>query len=229
MKIIIFSLLIIFNLKAGIFTQYKEVKQINIISSFKKNISDANEVIKRGNYKHFIKYKNGIESTINNVNKIDISLEEKNELKKDLQAYAKIINKMYKKLHQKAPRFNQHYKSSIKELKNFNKKLSSIGYRPLLNTWYKLSKTKAKFIKHPSEKLEKKFYEQWRFMVINLTELYLDEDIEDPMMKYLENYKAYFSEVSMAYKSVSYENIKKIKPLCYKIKAKMEFLSPFQL
>ena len=229
MKLILITMLIILNLDANIFESYKETKKIKIINSFKKDVSNANKIIKKGDYTLFRKYKNGIESTIEHVQKLDITLDEKKELKKDLQTYASIINDIYKKMHQKAPEFNKHYKNSIRELENFNKKLSSIGYRPLLKTWHKLSKIKARFIKKPSKKLEKKFNENYNLITNYITELYLDEEIEEPMFSYLKNYKIHFDEINIAYKSVEYENIKKIKPLSYRIKAKMEFLSPIEL
>ncbi|MCW8837953.1 MAG: hypothetical protein OQJ77_04325 [Thiovulaceae bacterium] len=227
MKSVILTLLIVFNLDASIFSQEQIAKKVNIKSSFRENVSDANAVIKRGDYTRYVNYQNGIRSTIKHIDKLDINQNEKIEIKNDLEKYAKIINQIYKKLQVEAPMFNHHYKESISGLKSFNKKLSSIGYRPILKAWYELSKTKARFIKKPSEKLEKKFYEKWRLIMINITELYLDEEIEAPLFAYLENYKAYFNEISLAYKSAQYENIKSLKPLCYKIKAKLEFITPF--
>ncbi|QFR50368.1 hypothetical protein FJR48_11780 [Sulfurimonas lithotrophica] len=226
MKSMILTLLIVFNLDASIFSQEEKPKKINIKNSFRENISDANAVIKRGDYTRYTNYQSGIKSTISHIDKLDISSKEKIEIKNYLQKYSSIINKIYKKLQLEAPKFNHHYKESINGLKNFNKKLAGIGYRPILNAWYELSKTKARFIKKPSEKLEKKFHEKWRLIMINITELYLDEEIEAPLFAYLENYKAYFNEISLAYKSAQYENIKSLKPLCYKIKAKLEFITP---
>lgn len=132
-------------------------------------------------------------------------------------------------MHLDAPEFNKHYKKSVKGLKKFNDKLSSIGYRPLLTLWYELSKTKAKFIKKPSYKLQKKFNKNYNLIIISITELYLDEEIEEPLFRYLENYKTHFNEVSLAYESIGYKNISILRPLSYKIKAKMEFLSPIKL
>jgi len=226
MKILISSILIVASLDAGIFDYTQKTKEVKIINSFRETISDANDVIKRGNYNRYNEYKDGIKSTIDHVQRLNISKEEKAELEQDLKEYADIINTMYKKLHKKAPNFKDHYDSSIGELKNFNKKLISIGYRPLLSTWYELSKIKARFIKRPSEKLEKKFNEHYDLIVNYITELYLDEEIEEPLFAYLKNYRAYFDDINMAYKSVDYENIKKIKPLSYRIKAKMEFMNP---
>lgn len=229
MKTIIFSLLIILNLQAQTTNANQDPNQINIINSFKKNISAANAVVKRGNYHRYDEYKNGIESTIKNVQNLKISQKEKLELQQDLQTYANIINNMYKKLHTKAPKFKEHYKNSTYNQYFFNKKVASIGYRPIVRAWYELKKITSRYIKRPNKQLEKKFYEKLDLIVKNITELYLDEEIEEPLFAYLQNYKMYFDEISIAYKSVEYENIKKIKPLCYKIKAKMEFISPVEL
>ncbi len=224
MKIIILSLLIIFSLKAD--TLNNKSKQIDIIDDFTKNVKAANAVVKRGNYHRYDEYKNGIESTIENIHKLDISKKEKLELKKDLKTYANLINDLYKKLYANAPKFKEHYNSSTYNQYVFQKKILSIGYRPIVKAWYELSKTKSIYIKRPSEELERKFHEKLKFIISNITELYLDEEIEEPLFAYLQNYKMYFNEVSIAYKSVEYINIKKIKPLSYKIKSKLEFLNP---
>jgi len=216
MKTIVFFLVVMFNLNAG--------THVKIVNKFNKNISVANAVIKKGYYDKYQEYKNGIESTISHVHKLDISQKEKLELKKDIQTYASIINNIYTKLYEKAPRFKEHYKNSTYNKYSFNKKISSIGYRPIIRAWYELSKIKSIYIKRPSEKLEKRFYKKLQFMITNITELYLDEEIEEPLFAYLDNYKMYFDEVKIGYMSVDYENIKKLKPLCYKIKAKLEFL-----
>ncbi|WP_373071854.1 hypothetical protein [Sulfurimonas sp.] len=222
MKVLIFLLLTIFTLNA-------DTKQNTMLDSFKQNISAANAVVKRGNYHRYDEYRNGIESTIDHVQKLDISQKEKQALQEDLQTYAKIINGLYKKLHTKAPNFKKHYKNSAYNQYSFDKKISSIGYRPIIRAWYRLNKIKNRYVKKPDEELEKNFYKNWKIIVDNITELYLDEEIEEPLFAYLDEYKMYFDEISIAYKSVEYENIKRLKPLSYKIKAKMEFLNPIKL
>jgi hypothetical protein len=229
MKIAVVTMLLMITLSASMFKEYPKTEVLNIKNKFVENVSDANAVIKRGNFERYSKYENGIQNTIKHVDKLDISQEEKVVLKNDLKKYAEIINKLYKKLHSEAPEFHKHYKSSVNGLKKFNEKLSSIGYRPLLNLWYELSKTKSKFIRRPSQKLQKEFYKNYKLMLISISELYLDEEIEEPLFSYLENYKTHFDELSMGYESIGYKDVKSIKPLSYKIKAKMEFISPIKL
>ena len=61
---------------------------------------------------------------------------------------------------------------------------------------------------------------------MTITELYLDDEMEQPLFEYLDAYKAYFKEISGAYRSVGYAEVGKLKPLTYKIKMQFEMMLP---
>lgn len=233
MKLITTLLLATISLSAGIFTSEVEAKKtlkINkqIHHSFRQNVSDANAIIKRGEYTKFDTYKADNSSIINRIEKLEINTEDKKRLKNDILTYSALIKTLGTKLQSKAPKLNNHYRYTIDRLKLFNQNLASIGYRPLLYDFRELSTIKNKFVKKPSKALERKFEEKWSAVMVTLTELYLDDDMEEPLVKYLKSYKSYFVELSSAYDSLNYFNINKLKPLSYKIKAQLELYIPYK-
>ena len=233
MKLLTALLLASLSLYAGIFTSQVEAKKVlktnkQIHASFRQNVSDANAIIKRGEYTKFATYKAENSSIIERIEKLDIDTDNKKQLKNDILTYSALIKTLGTKLQTKAPELNHHYKYTIHNLKTFNQNLASIGYRPLLYDFRELSTIKNKFVKKPSKSLERKFNEKWSAVMVTLTELYLDDDMEEPLVKYLQSYKSYFVELSSAYNSLNYFNINKLKPLSYKIKAQLELYIPYK-
>lgn len=223
MRLLIAVLLVISSLQAGMFTNNNDTRN-HIRKDFHQNVSDANSIIKRGEYEKISAYKTNILSIAQQVDSLDISDDDKLQLQKDLHTYSDLVNTIAQNLEKKAPQLNLHYNETIRGLKRFNKKIASIGLYELTSQWMELSSIKNRFVKKPNRQLEKKFDNTWNAIIVTITELYLDDDMEEPLLTYLDNYKAYFKEISQAYKSVSYNNIKKLKPLSYKIKAKFELL-----
>jgi hypothetical protein len=78
-------------------------------------------------------------------------------------------------------------------------------------------------MRKPNAKLAKEFNQKFELVKMIIIELYLDEELEDPLLSYLDNYKKYFQGVNQAYKNVEYKNVQNIKLLSYKIKSILEF------
>lgn len=224
MKLLL-CILIFSTLNASIFTfSGDNKKQANIIEEFRQNVNDSNSIIWRGEYNKISPHKSNIISIIKKIENLDISQENKNQLKDDLQAYTSLVNVIADSLQKEAPTLNSHYSETINKLEIFNKKISNIGFYTLTNRWRELSSIKNDFVKKPNPTLEKKFENVWNEMTITITELYLDDEAEKFLFDYMNHYKLYFKEISQAYKRASYDNINKLKPLSYKIKAKLEVL-----
>jgi hypothetical protein len=235
MKIVIVSFLVSASLFAGLFSSndddLRQLQKNNekIHQQFRQNVNDANAIIKRGEYSIMNEHKSNILNIITRIDTLSIPKEDKKTLQNDMTHYAVLVDDISVKLQSNAPKLNQHYSALIANLKSFNSKLASIGLSELLNDWHEISRIKNRYVKKPSKKHEKEFSNKWTSMVITITELYLDEEDEEALFAYLENYKAYFQEISAAYSSVGYANINKLKPLTYKIKAQLELSVPYQL
>jgi hypothetical protein len=102
--------------------------------------------------------------------------------------------------------------------------MSSIGLYALISRWRELSAIKNSFVKKPNPALEKKFDNIHNEIVVTITELYLDDEAESFLLGYLDNYKLYFKEITVAYAKANYDKINELKPLSYKIKAELELL-----
>ncbi|MBU1658198.1 hypothetical protein KKG72_03995 [bacterium] len=234
MKLLISILLTLLHLNAGIFSSddaslnktNQKYKQIH--NSFRQNVSDANAIIKRGEYEKIDSYTSEITSIIEQIKYLDIPRENKLKLQEDMIAYSNLINQITQTLKNKAPNLKMNYGNTLEGLQKFNKKIASIGLSELTTQWIELSRIKNHFVKKPNAKLEKEFDNKWNAVVVTITELYLDEEIENPLFNYLNSYKSYFKEISLSYKDVEYSNINKIKPLSYKIKAQLELLVPYK-
>ncbi len=231
MRYLLTFVLITLSLKAGMFSFYEHERNFqtqkttkNIQKDFRQNVRHANAIIKRGDYNRLIEYQDGIASIISRIDTLNISKEEKKVLKQDLNNYVNIVQTLYKNLQYGAPHFNQHYKNSMSEVSKFNKGLISIGYSPLLDNWHKLTQIKRRFIKKPSKSLERRFNQEWTSVMILITELYLDDDMEEPLLAYMKKYKSNFHEVQSSYAHASYAKIQSLKPLSYKIKSQLELL-----
>jgi|GEM_PF-1978613 len=225
-KHIVMILLTVWGLGASAFEDEKGSKK-EIHKNFRENVSDMNAILKRGEYNKVAKYESDVSSIIRQIELLDIPEKNKEELQNDINSYVTLVNNIRTKLQEKAPKLHDHHLTIINGLNNFNKKISSIGLSELSENWQELSTIKNRFVKKPSQQLEKEFDEKWSVVVITITELYLDDEMEEPLFTYLNNYKAYFKEMNSAYSSAQYSNVNKVKPLSYKIKSQLELLVPY--
>ncbi|MDQ1244236.1 MAG: hypothetical protein QG565_576 [Campylobacterota bacterium] len=219
LSILAFSVL----LSASMFTQEENAKG-NLIEEFRQSVSDTNSIIWRGEYDKISSHKSNISSIMKKVQNIEMPQEKKQELETNLQTYAAIVDTISKNLQTDAPGLKSHYNNTIANLDPFNKKISSIGLYALSSRWRDLSSIKNNFVKNPNSALEKKFDNIWNEVVVTITELYLDDEAETFLLNYLENYKLYFKEITVAYSKTNYDKINKLRPLSYKIKAELEVL-----
>ncbi|MBA3026055.1 MAG: hypothetical protein FP820_06530 [Sulfurimonas sp.] len=225
MKYLLILICIFWELHAGL--HYIDTWQTkDIREAFRENVSDVNAILKRGEYTKIAKYKTDIESITGQIKTLSIANDNKEELQKDIALYTALINEISKHLQKKAPELEKNHLHILHKLDAFNKRIAMIGYSELSENWRQLSNIKNSFIKQPRLKLEKEFDAKWSAVVVTVTELYLDEEIEKPVLDYLNDYKTYFKEISDAYNSAQYSNLNKVKPLSYKIKAQLELLAP---
>lgn len=193
----------------------------NIQKIFKDNVVDANSIIRKGDYEKLVEYKREIAELEKELEKVEIEQEQRRELKADIAEYAALVEQIALHFQNKAPGLHETYNTSLSKLDFFNKKIASIGLWQLLNDWQELSRIKNRFVKEPHQSLEKDFDEKLVAITTTITELYLDEEVEGPLLAYLENYKQYFKELKRVYSSVGYANIHRFKPLSYKIKTQL--------
>jgi hypothetical protein len=232
MKIISTILLTAITLYAGLFesveTQSRDsrLKSDTVRELFRTNVSDANAIVKRGEYLRFAKYDAGMERVNREISSVKLPADDKQRLKADLKAHAALVKRIGDSLKSQAPDLNDNYRRVIKGLQKFNKKLASIGLAELLRDWRELSRIKNRFVKKPNSKYVKQFDEKWTAVTVTITELYLDEEIEAPLFAYLDHYKAYFQQLNAAYKRAGYREVVKLKPLSYKIKMQLQLIVP---
>lgn len=229
MKLYILLLFTTLSLNADYFGLYSNSKkESSPINKFRATYSYSNALVKKGDLAKYPQYRSTFEKLQKSLNTLDISKNEKRNLKKNMRSYAKIINALYKSMKKNTPNIYAEYKQSRKGFLSCNNGIESTGYAPLLNVWHDLIKIKHNYIRRPSYALSKKFDKKWGSVKYVLTDLCLDEDIETPLLNYLNLYKKYFDELDNAYDSVEYSNVRKIKPLSYAIKANLEFATSQQ-
>ena len=233
MKFLTIVFMTVMTLNAGIFgttngdaSRESRLQQKEMQELFRKSVSDANGVIKRGEYAKAEEYRSGMKLALQRLETLSLPAEEKRLLVANLQNHTKLVEEITANLQKEAPDLNTAYRGVIGGLDNFNKKLSGIGLSELLQEWRALSRIKNRFVKKPSPELERAFEETWTSVVVTITELYLDDEMEEPLFAYLDHYKAYFEQLSRAYKQAGYDNVIKVKPLGYQIKLQLELLVP---
>lgn len=232
MKVFIALLCAFLTLHAGFFDssshdeRQQQRHQMQLLDRFKENARDASAIVKRGEYDVMIRQKREIARISGEVAALQMSAQEQTALNADLKEYERLVSRIGTQLKLKAPELNSHYKQVLDGLPNFNKKLGSIGLSELLHSWRELSRIKSRFVKQPSSKLVRAFEKEWTNVTVTITELYLDEEMEQPLFEYLESYKAYFNELDSAYRIAGYDNVARLKPLTYQIKMHFEMLTP---
>jgi len=229
MKIFILLCCAVLSLQAGFFEKEKHQEQLqkmDLLQRFKENASAANDIVKRGEYGLIAEQERQVARIRGDVSGLNVSAQERKDLSTDLESYAKMVSSIGSSLKRSAPELHQHYRQVIAGLPEFNRRMGSIGLRELLHSWRELSRIKGRFVKRPDAKLVKAFEEEWTNITVTITELYLDDEMEQPLFEYLDAYKAYFKEISGAYRSVGYAEVGKLKPLTYKIKMQFEMMLP---
>ncbi|MGD9718082.1 MAG: hypothetical protein AB7U24_02485 [Sulfurimonadaceae bacterium] len=227
MKLFLVLILFLTQLSAATlsFALYQDDQTIDkkeLQTTFLQNVKHANAIIKRGEYEKLALCLSDHSQIVAQLDRLDISQEERVGLQEEINEYFTLVEEMAQTLRKQAPDLNAHYRFTLEGLRKFNAKIASIGLFELSSKWIELSRIKNGFVKKPNAKLEKEFEDTYNAITVIITELYLDEEIEEPMLAYLKEYKAYFSSIASAYKTIDYKKIAKLKPLGYKIKAKLE-------
>ncbi len=226
--LLVFSAL---SLQAGFFgsdsdEHHEQVQKLDLVRQFRENAADANAIVKRGEYTLIEKQERELKRIQQEVQTVNISDDARQKLLSDLKTYGQMVQHIGGKLKQSAPKLNQQYNYIIGGVTSFNKRLGSIGLSQLLHEWRELSYTKDRFVKDPDGKLVKTFDHKWTNVNVLITELYLDDFMETPLLDYLKAYKAYFKDLDDAYRNVGYAEVQKLKPLTYKIKLQLQMLAP---
>jgi hypothetical protein len=217
------------SLHAGFFDGGDEVRIERLLhqelqEEFRRNVGDANAIVKRGEYDRLGRYESELSRIMRRVPALNLPRDEKAALQEDLEQYGTLVKSIGTSLRENAPQLKAHHAEILRRLGWFNKKLGSIGLAELLKEWRELSRIKNRFVKKPSRSLAEQFGQTWTSVTIMITELYLDEEMEEPLFDYLERYKAYFSELSRAYETVGYRDVAGLKPLSYKIKMQLQMV-----
>jgi len=229
MKIIMLLFCAVLSLQAGFFgndARQEQLQKLDLLQRFKDNASAASDIVKRGEFDLIPAQEQQVARIREEVAGLDISEPERTALVSDLATYAKMVSGIGATLKRSAPELHRHYEQVIAGLPEFNRRMGSIGLRELLHSWRELSRIKGRFVKRPDARLVKAFEKEWTNITVTITELYLDEEMEQPLFDYLDAYKAYFNELSGAYRSVGYAEVGQLKPLTYKIKMQFEMLLP---
>lgn len=224
MKYFLFAIILSTYLQGSLFSNENPVSSKQVIKQYRDIYRLGNSITKRGQYLKYKSFKHSLDSLYSDIDMLDIDSKEKNAINNNMQNYSSIVEAIYKSMEQNHPKIDKHYQDSLDGLLKFNKLVKSTGYAPLISSWDKLTKTKKMYIKKPSKKLAKKFYEHLEEINLVLEDLCLDEDLEQPMLDYLYIYEAYFKELDTAYKKVEYANIIKLKELSYELKSQLTLI-----
>ena len=226
MKHILLLVLLLSFLQASFFdfgNSNKHQKK-QLIEKYRSISNIGNSISKRGQYEKYNSFKNSLQTLHSDVKKLDLDNNDIESIQNNLNSYSTIIEALYKNMDTKFPKINQHYQNSLDGLLKFNQLVNSTGYKPLLDAWDDLAHTKHKYLRKPSKTLAKKFQEHLQAVRLVLDDLCLDEELEDPMLAYLNVYEQYFNELDSSYKSVKYANIYKLKQLSYKVKSQLTLI-----
>ncbi|MEA2110805.1 MAG: hypothetical protein U9P71_02030 [Campylobacterota bacterium] len=191
---------------------------------FQQSVKDTSAIIKRGEYDRIALFNENIDTVVYFLNAQQSQVLITQDIITNIKNYSKIVNLTYGALNKKAPSLFTDRYNILEGLELFNKKINSIGLRELLVGWRELSKLKRDFIRHPTKKLKLDFNNKHSYIVLLITELYLDEEMEEPLYSFLKQYKEVFDMMEKAYADVGYTYVAKLKRLGYKIKSDLLFL-----
>lgn len=108
--------------------------------------------------------------------------------------------------------------------KAFALSLNQIGLYELKTANTNLNKTRLDYIKEPSEEAEKNYFEMVSNMKQMITELYLDEAVEQPLFAYIDNHNNYFKTVAAIYNKTGREQIYRLQSQAYAINTELQLL-----
>ena len=235
MKILSILLFLILGLQAGMLGYGSEEKSTiapnspNIYDLFNRCVSDINAIVKHGEYQRSSSFSESMKSLEKRINEADMDTKEKQKIQQELKRYGSVCQNCINAARTDAPKLNSRYLKVLNGLDDFERHVISTGFVPLIREWHKLGKIKKHYVQRPTNKLEKEFAQTFDLVLLTVTELYLDEEQEEPMMTYLKNYQEYFSDLSRSYKKAKYEEINTLKPLGYKIKSLIKLSIPYNL
>lgn len=236
MKIIITLSLLISSLIAAAYLFVEAVDQSeNIIDitppklySFKKSFQENSHymsaISKRGDISKLQAFKKSVSELEFQLMQLDPNYYQTHDLLKALDAYENTLLKMAKVVENDAPKVHDRYTLVKNQLAFFNKKLHSIGLGELNTAWLSLSKLKNEYVRTPSLALENEFNEQWTYIHVLITELYLDDTMQAPLLEYLDLYKEYFDDLVVIYSHTGRDRVASLKNLTYEIKLQLELL-----
>ena len=190
------------------------IKKERLATLMNQNVYAMNAIVKRGDYKRLDEYNQTMQKLHVKVEQIGNS-----HLIEQMNHYDDTVLQVSISLQKYAPDLNQNHHAIISGLKDFNRRVSSIGLAELIQGWRTLGNLKKRFVRSPSQKWAKDFNAQWLYVNTLITELYLDEEYETPLFEFLELYKHTFESMAASYKEVGFDSVAALKPLSYEIKS----------
>lgn len=225
MKKLLLSLSLTLSLNATLLSSESDFAHKRVVENFRQTVTMGNSILKRGEYEKYRLYQEETAALLEQLKVCDITSDERESIEKNMLLYRGLIEAVYRTIKEQTPDIYKHYQLSFESLLPFRKHINATGYAPLIQECKRLSKIGTRFIKRPSKKFHNEFQRIYSAIEMILDDLCLDEEIEMPILLYLRNYKAYFEELNLVYSTLEYNNIKRIKPLSYEIKARLELVS----
>ncbi len=186
----------------------------SVTTLFNQNVHAMNAIVKRGDYDRM----NEFDTTLKALQK-RLELYGQEAILKQLRDYDAKVRSVSASLQEYAPSLQKDQEVVITELEGFNRRIASIGLAELIRGWRELGRLKKAFVREPKKNLQKDFEAKWLYVNALIEELYLDEEVETPMLQFLQRYKNVFDAMATAYKESGYDNVATLKPLSYKIKS----------
>lgn len=166
-------------------------------------------------------YSDALDAALINYKKLGIETQSAQEMlsqyKQDSQHLTQTASLYSQKLHAYS-QFEQNQE------KAFQVSMNQIGLYDLKTTYKNLTKARLEYIKEPSSKNQTKYEELSKNMTQMINELYLDEDIEEPLLNYIANHTHYFETVVSIYTTTGLASINRLHTNSYTIKAQLELL-----
>lgn len=111
-----------------------------------------------------------------------------------------------------------------KEEPKFIQSIKQIGLHELKAAYEQLSRTRLNYLKEPSPALEEEYRASASTLTQTIKELYLDNNIEDPLYAYLDNHKKYFETSAAYYKKAGIDRVHRLRENTYAIKTEIQML-----
>lgn len=169
----------------------------------------------------FQSYSEALDTALIKAKKLGIETQNTQDMlsqyKQDSQNLTKTASLYSQKLHT----YSQFEQSQEKA---FQVSLEQIGLYELKTTFSDLEKARAEYIKEPSLTAQEKYEKLTKNMTQTINELYLDEDMETPLLNYIVNHSQYFKTVVSIYTTTGLESINRLHANSYIIKAQLELL-----